>query len=82
MTATVLPFPLARRRAYVLRQAAQIARCSPQGAAGYLRNQMAVQRDSLLCKGIDADAVDQALRDAERAIRSEAFRLQRTGGAA
>jgi hypothetical protein len=82
MTATVLPYPLAKRRAYVRRQAAQLARCSAPGAAAYLRNQMAVQRESLLNKGCAPADVESAVHEAEAAIRREAFRLVKTGGAA
>lgn len=82
MTARVLPFPLARRRPYVRRQAAQVARCTSDGATAYLRNQLAVQRSALLAKGIASELVEEVLGDAERVIRAEAASAYRWGGAA
>jgi hypothetical protein len=81
MTVTVLPFPLAKRRAYVRRQAAQIAEQSELGACRYLRQQLGLQRQSLHDKGVAPETIERQLSDLEAAIRAEACRLVKGGAA-
>jgi hypothetical protein len=73
-TASVIPFPADRRRAFVRRQAAQMAKMSRDGASAYLREQLMIQGQAMRRKGIDDAAIGATLRTLESAIRSEMFR--------
>lgn len=78
---TVHPFPLARRRDLVLRQAAWFLEQGPRGAEANLRRQLQVQRDTLLRRSVAPTTADAALRALEAAIRCEAQLLMRERGA-
>jgi hypothetical protein len=83
MTATVLPFPPARRRAYVRKQAGFMLGLSAESAERHLRRQVALQRQTLTTKGVAPDTVDAACVALEGTIRAEVWRLMfAEGGAA
>jgi hypothetical protein len=75
MTATVLAFPLARRFDYIRRQARWYCDQNHRSAEANLYHQMQVQRDTLLAKGVDGEAVEREVRALEVAIRNETRRL-------
>ena len=72
MSATILPFPLVRRRDFVLRNAARIADASPSTAEKLLAHAVQVQVDTMARRGIadgwkhitSADAATAALQRA------------------
>lgn len=70
MTAKVIPFPLARRSEFVLRQANSMAMRSPVLAEKYLSQQMRLQAETLDRRGIPAEVVAREVASMERAIRS------------
>jgi Family of unknown function (DUF6074) len=81
--AKVLPFPLARRRDLVARQAAWFCEQTPEAAESRLRRLLDVQREVLVRKGVNAGRVDAECVALERAIRALAWRiLAAHGGAA
>ena len=82
MTAEVLAFPPARRRAYVRRQATLIAGHSVDGGRRYLQQQLEIQQQSLACKGVEPEAVAKAIAELEAVISAEVGRLAMSGGAA
>lgn len=71
--AEILPFPLNRRRAFILRQARWFAEHRAQTAEINLRRQIHVQREALLRRCIHAEIVDRQCRELEDAIRTAAF---------
>jgi hypothetical protein len=80
--AKVVPFLLARRRWLILRQAEWFAEQSPSAADANLQRQVQVQRDALLCRGVDPDAAERECRALEVAIRCQVWRLVLTPGGA
>lgn len=71
MTAKMIAFPLARRRAFVLRQANSMAIRSEGLAERYLEQQLRLQADTLANKGIAPEVAAREVAALERAIRSE-----------
>jgi hypothetical protein len=73
---SITPFPLRRRLAFVRKQAARIAELSSKlDADAHLRQQLAIQADTLRRKGVAEGAISQEIRGLESAIRSEAWRM-------
>ena len=68
MTANIVPFPLSRRRAFVLRHANIINGMSPESAERHLAHQLKVQHDALKRRGIDDARIRRELASLERAI--------------
>jgi hypothetical protein len=75
MTATVIPFPLVRRRDFVLRNAGRIADSTPRTAEKLLAHAINIQAETMLRRGIDPALVAQQARAFETAIRAEVWRL-------
>jgi hypothetical protein len=80
--AEVLPFPLARRRTLVARQAAWFVRQSEAAAEHNLARQLEVQRDALLRKGVGQAVVEAEVQALEGTIRATAWRLLLVPGGA
>jgi hypothetical protein len=81
MTATIVPFPLYRRRTFIERQANRAAELNPDAGERHILYQLEVQRASLRRKGIDEALISRELRCMETAIRNSLQRLL-MGGAA
>jgi hypothetical protein len=79
--ANVVPFPIARRRAFIAKQAAHAALMNQDAGERYVQHQLKVQADSMRRKGVDAELVERELRCMEAAIRASLQRLL-MGGAA
>ena len=73
MTAQIMAFPLARRRAFIVRQAGSMSTRSEDLSERYLAQQLRLQADALLRKGIAPAMVDHEVAALERAIRDELF---------
>jgi hypothetical protein len=69
-TAKVIPFPTARRRHFVARQAERMADLSRDAGERHLAQQIKVQRDAMTRKGIERDVIEREMLALERAIRS------------
>lgn len=80
MTA-VVPFPLTRRRAFVLKQAAFYARQEPRAAESNLLRQLDVQRRALERRGVQPSTITAELAALATAIRAHAWRFS-CGGVA
>jgi hypothetical protein len=74
MTATILPYPIASRVAFIRKQADQSACLNPCAAERYLEYQLQVQRDAMRRRGVAEDLVDRELKCMEAAIRHELLR--------
>jgi hypothetical protein len=80
---TVIPFPLARRRDFVLRNAGRMADASPRTAEKLLAHPVQIQVDTMTRRGIAPDLIAREAKTLENAIRAELWRrVRRPGGAA
>jgi hypothetical protein len=68
MTATMIPFPLRRRVAFVERQADAISGMKPENAANYLAAQLKIQAEALERRGVAAERIQREITLLERAI--------------
>ncbi len=82
MEGDVIPFPLARRRDYVRRQADWLAQQSEVAAERNLSRQLAQQRETLLRRGVDHASADAEVAALEKAIRAEIWSLAHIRGGA
>jgi hypothetical protein len=67
----IVPFPADRRRAFIHKHAAIMARSSPAKADAHLRQQLQVQAETMRRKGIAEDVVADEVRRLEAAIKNE-----------
>lgn len=74
-SAPIVPFPLARRHAFVRRQALWFLAQGHEAAEHGLRQQIAIQRDNLLKKGVPTSVVSREVAKLEVAIRAHVRRL-------
>ena len=81
MTA-ILPFPLVRRRDFVLRHAARIADAQPKTAEKLLAHAVQVQIDMMTRRGIAPELIAREAKALETAIRCELCRLTILGDTA
>lgn len=71
MTAcAVVPFPLARRRDMIERQARRYTELNPDAAERHIANQVKIQADAMRRKGIDEALIERECRCFEGAIRA------------
>ncbi|MGW9331602.1 DUF6074 family protein [Bosea sp. NPDC055594] len=81
MTAKMLCFPLARRVAFVRKQANSMAMRSEALAEKYVAHQMRLQAETLRNKGLGEGVASSEVASLERAIRAElALMLSRPQG--
>jgi hypothetical protein len=77
---TVIPFPLARRRAFIDRHARQIAAMRPEVGERYLDRQLQIQFENLQRRGIDLDTINREIVAMDAAIRAALWRAVVTRG--
>jgi hypothetical protein len=75
MTAQVLPFPLARRRSLVQRNAARVAESQPKTAEKIVSHAVQVQIYTMSRRGIAPEVIAREALAYEAAIRHELWRL-------
>lgn len=80
MTATILPYPIARRLAFIQKQADHATCLNPDAAERYLEYQMQVQRDAMRRRGVAEDLIARELRCMAAAIRNELLRSSMSTG--
>lgn len=80
--AEILPFPYARRRGFIRKQAAFLGAIREDVAEKHLRQQLKVQRETMERRGIDPDRIATELRTAELILRMHASLPVQEGGAA
>ena len=69
MSAVIFPFPLAKRRTMIDRQARYAAELNPDAAERHIQQQLKIQSDAMRRKGVDDDLIARELRCMECAIR-------------
>lgn len=75
MTATVVPFPLARRTAMIQRQADYALCLRPEKAEQHIRRQIQTQADLLRRRGVVEETIKRELASMEAAIRTAIWHL-------
>ena len=70
MTATVVPFPLSRRRHFIAKQARRVAELSPTAGEKHIAAQVKTQRDAMERKGIAVEIIERETAQLESAIRA------------
>lgn len=68
MTATVIPFPMSRRVAFIERHAEIISCMRPESAARHLAHHLKLQHDVLERRGVALEIIDNEIASLERAI--------------
>jgi Family of unknown function (DUF6074) len=68
MRATVIPFPLSRRTAFIERQADIISGMKPKSANRQLAYQLKTQREALERRGVDPERIEREIASLERSI--------------
>jgi hypothetical protein len=81
VTAAVLPFPLARRCAFIQKQVTHASLMNPDAGVRYVQHQLDIQAEAMRRRGIDEDLVQRELRCMRRAIQAQfAASVQTPGG--
>jgi hypothetical protein len=80
MTATVFPFPLARRSRMIARQSRYAAELNPESAERFIRQQLKIQDDNMRRRGVPQDLILHELRCMESAIRKELLQTSLSTG--
>ena len=70
MSAHIVPFPLARRRSFIQKQAAHAALMNPDAGVRYLQHALDVQAEAMRRKGVDEALIQRELRCMGQAIRA------------
>jgi Family of unknown function (DUF6074)/Histidine kinase-, DNA gyrase B-, and HSP90-like ATPase len=73
--AIVLPFPLARRKAFITKQAARMAELTPAAAESWLKHIITKQADTMGRKGVAPDVIEREYKALESAIRGALWKL-------
>jgi len=73
--AVIVPFPIVRRRDFVLRNAARIAEAQPKTAEKLLTHTINVQVETIARRGIAPSLIAREARALENAVRWEIWRL-------
>jgi hypothetical protein len=81
MSADVLPFPIARRSAFIQKQADHATCLRPDAAGRYIEYQLQVQRDAMRRRGVAEDLIARELKCMEAAISLELLRVSLSAGA-
>src|SRR5882672_11366129 len=76
----LVPFPIARRRAFIDRHARLIATMRPEVGERYLDRQLQVQFENLQRRGIDLEIINREIVAMDAAIRAALWRAVITRG--
>jgi hypothetical protein len=72
--ARVVPFPAARRHAFIHKQAGRMAALSRTRADAYLRQQLRIQADTMRRRGVAEETIGREVKSIESAIRAEMWK--------
>ena len=84
MSAAVVPFPIARRRDFIVRQAQYALSLKPQKGEEHIARQVQCQAQAMRRRGVAEDLVGRELNSMAAAIRAVMWQvvMQTPGGAA
>ena len=80
--AQVIPFPLAARRAFVMRQADVVLSMKPESGERHIVRAVDQQREIMARKGVAPDIINRECASLEAAIRTALWRAVLTPGGA
>jgi hypothetical protein len=78
--AEIIPYPLARRCAFIDRHARMIASMRAEAGERYLRRQLLIQFDTLERKGVACDVIEREVLALGSAIRAALWKAVLTPG--
>jgi hypothetical protein len=78
----VIPYPLAKRRTFIKKQANYIANAAPKTMERLLAHTLQVQADTMTKRGIAPDLIAAEIKALEMVLRIELGRRRHHGGAA
>jgi Family of unknown function (DUF6074) len=81
-TASLIPFPAARQRAFIVKHALRIAKLSPAQSEAYLRRVLQLQGQTMRRRGSSEAVIARELRRLEAVFRAELWRQILTSGGA
>jgi hypothetical protein len=81
MSALIFPFPLARRRSMIDRQARYAAELGPDAAERHIQQQLKIQGEAMRRKGVDEDLIARELKCMRAAISAALLRAPVSTGA-
>jgi hypothetical protein len=81
-TASLIRFPAARQRAFIVKHALRIAQLSPAQSKAYLRRVLQLQEQTMGRRKISEGMIARELRRLEAAFRAELWRQILTPGRA
>jgi hypothetical protein len=70
VTAAVVPFPLARRGAFIQKQANRAAEMNADAGERHIQQQIKIQADAMRRRGIDEDLIAREMKCMETAVRA------------
>ena len=76
MVASIIPFPLARRTAFIQRHAARMAALCPASAETYLALQIRIQAQAMQRRGVAAEIIVHEQEAMQRAVLSTLHRIE------
>lgn len=79
---TIVPYPRTRHRPFVLKHARNVAGKRADVGERYLADQLQIQRETMLKRGIAPEIVEQEVKSLELAIRAAIWRCVLTPGGA
>jgi hypothetical protein len=81
--AEIIPFPLARRHAFIQKQANRAAELNADSGERHIQHQIQCQADAMRRKGIDEDLITREMKYMESAVRAALWRtvMNTPGGA-
>jgi hypothetical protein len=74
-SATITPFPAARRTAFIKKHAERMASLTPSHSEADLRHQLKIQADTMRRRGISEETISREIRALESSIRAELWRV-------
>ena len=81
MSASIVPFPIARRRDFIRKQAAHAARMNPDAAVRYVERQLLARRDAMRRRGVAENLINRELHSMAAAMYAEFVQVKSVGGA-
>ena len=71
MTAVIVPFPIARRRVFIRKQAKLASLMNPEAGVRYVHHQIDVQAEAMRRRGIDEALIQRELNCMRRALQAQ-----------
>jgi hypothetical protein len=77
---SIIPFPRARNRRFVLKHVARMAKLPARTAEKHLAHQLRLQVKTMTRRGIEQEVIEQEISTLESTIRTELWHALTSGG--